>query len=124
MFDGEYDCFSYDEESGKRNSPDKIVYNGSVVNIKYKEECVLEIVCTDKFGNIWNGNAIMESADVGIMAWYYVKLSTNGDDSWKRNGIKRLAVIENIKNKLVKICLFSEEDDSRFGREILMKKQN
>ena len=103
------------------DDPDEIEPNGSIATIRYLGDTSLEMIVTEDNSNQnqWTGRVIMESHEVGIMAWAYNYLGPRNDSPWRRNGIKRFSVV-GAKTKPLKLCIFSYQD-TRFGREIFIK---
>jgi hypothetical protein len=133
--EGTYDCYGYEDENRDKNGklrnpnlsdpladPDITYTYGSIAEIKYLGDVSIKITVTESpANNEWTGDCIMESNEVGIMAWAYRRLGDR-KKPWRRNSMKRLHVID-ARSKQAKLCL-SSYNDSRFGRELLIKKHH
>jgi hypothetical protein len=133
---GEYRCWSYeydrlvaedgnDIRAKKLKDQDEVNENGSLAKIVHHKNNILKIVVTDSAMNVWEGYAVMESRDVGVLTFYYTCLGNNLTP-WRRNGVRRIGILNDSNNGNPRICLFSELSPphgiQRFGREILNKK--
>lgn len=128
---GAYICKSYrydslmadDKVKQAKNLKDKdeLFPNGSRAEVTYQKNSILRLVVTDSGNNVWEGFAVMDSRDVGCLTFYYKHLKNN-DEPWRRNGVRRIGVLN---GSPLKISLFSEDSPphgvQRFGREILIK---
>jgi hypothetical protein len=120
----EVEKWSQLDELGKCDI-DAIKENGSVARVEHVEKNVLRFIVTDRNVNVWQGDAIMESKNVGVMTFCYARLKDNMTPH-KRNGVRRIGVFEDANGGKPIVCLFTElnapHGNQRFGRELLVRK--
>jgi hypothetical protein len=117
---GNFECYGFERINPNLVTADPSNYkrtlesttNGSVAEIKYKEENILSIKLTQKDGNVWVGDILMELETLGSVAWRYTTFPK--EEHWF--GLKRIIIRDNGD------CIYLVgEVDEGFGKEVLIR---